>query len=75
MEVESRRFYERAAARTTDVRMRGLLHDLAQAERRVYRCRHSARQVDVLVFRLASHVADDRRGEPVWHVRGGVGGG
>jgi rubrerythrin len=33
MEVESRRFYERAAARTTDARMRGLLDDLAQAER------------------------------------------
>ena len=33
MEVESRRFYERAAARTTDPRMRGMLDDLAQAER------------------------------------------
>ena len=33
MEVEGRRFYERAAARTTDARMRGLLDDLAQAER------------------------------------------
>jgi erythrin-vacuolar iron transport family protein len=33
MEVESRRFYERAAARATDARMRGLLDDLAQEER------------------------------------------
>src|SRR5579863_1395281 len=32
-EVESRRFYERAAARTTDPETRQLLDDLAQAER------------------------------------------
>ncbi len=32
-EVESRRFYERAAARTTDPETRELLDDLAQAER------------------------------------------
>jgi rubrerythrin len=32
-EVESRRFYERAAARTTDPPTRQLLDDLAQAER------------------------------------------
>src|ERR1700747_521392 len=31
-EVESRRFYERAAARTTDAQTRQLLDDLAQAE-------------------------------------------
>jgi rubrerythrin len=34
MEVESRRFYERAAARTQDVSTRELLDDLAQEERR-----------------------------------------
>ena len=33
MEIESRRFYERAAARTTDPRVRQLLDDLAQEER------------------------------------------
>lgn len=33
MEVESRRFYERAAARTTDAGSRQLLDDLAQEER------------------------------------------
>jgi rubrerythrin len=33
MEVETRRFYEKAAARTTDVRVRQLLDDLAQEER------------------------------------------
>jgi rubrerythrin len=33
MEVESRRFYERAAARATDSRIRQLLDDLAQQER------------------------------------------
>jgi rubrerythrin len=34
MEVESRRFYERAAARALDVSVRQLLDDLAQEERR-----------------------------------------
>ena len=33
MEVESRRFYERAAARSTDPKIRQLLDDLAQEER------------------------------------------
>jgi rubrerythrin len=33
MEVETRRFYERAAARTNDARVRQLLDDLAQEER------------------------------------------
>ncbi|MGP8247511.1 MAG: iron exporter MbfA [Bryobacteraceae bacterium] len=33
MEVETRRFYERAAARTSDARVRQLLDDLAQEER------------------------------------------
>jgi rubrerythrin len=33
MEVETRRFYERAAARTSDARFRQLLDDLAQEER------------------------------------------
>jgi rubrerythrin len=33
MEVETRRFYERAAARTPDARVRQLLDDLAQEER------------------------------------------
>ncbi len=33
MEVETRRFYERAAARTTDASVRQLLDDLAQEER------------------------------------------
>lgn len=33
MEAETRRFYEKAAARTSDVRMRQLLDDLAQEER------------------------------------------
>ena len=33
MEIESRRFYERAAARTTDPRVRQLLDDLTQEER------------------------------------------
>jgi rubrerythrin len=33
MEVETRRFYERAAARSNDARMRQLLDDLAQEER------------------------------------------
>jgi len=33
MEVESRRFYERAAARTSDAHIRQLLDDLAQEER------------------------------------------
>src|SRR5271166_2317840 len=33
MEVETRNFYERAAARAQDVRIRQLLDDLAQAER------------------------------------------
>jgi rubrerythrin len=33
MEVETRRFYERAAARTTDAQIRQLLDDLAQEER------------------------------------------
>jgi rubrerythrin len=34
MELETRRFYEQAAARVSDVSMRKLLGDLAQAERR-----------------------------------------
>jgi rubrerythrin len=34
MELETRRFYERAAQQTTDVSMRKLLGDLAQAERK-----------------------------------------
>lgn len=34
MELETRRFYERAAARVTDARIRSLLSDLALAERR-----------------------------------------
>ncbi len=33
MEAETRRFYEKAAARTTDLRIRQLLDDLAQEER------------------------------------------
>ena len=33
MEVESRRFYERAATRTHDVNLRRLFDDLAQEER------------------------------------------
>ena len=33
MELETRRFYERAASRTTDVAVRDLLNDLAEAER------------------------------------------
>ena len=33
MEVESRRFYERAATRTQDVNLRRLFDDLAQEER------------------------------------------
>jgi rubrerythrin len=32
MEVETRRFYQRAAAKTTDVRIRELLNELAEAE-------------------------------------------
>jgi len=41
-EIESRRFYERAAARTTDPETRQLLDDLAQAERS-----HESRAIDL----------------------------
>ena len=42
MELETRRFYERAAARTTDAGMRKLLGDLAEVERG-----HSARAAEL----------------------------
>jgi erythrin-vacuolar iron transport family protein len=60
MEVESRRFYERAAARATDVRMRGLLDDLAQAER-LHEARAAGLQREHLTPDVQAGEADAKR--------------
>ena len=54
MEVETRRFYERAAARTQDVGIRQLLDDLAQEERH-----HENRAQELTKEKLRPEVKDD----------------
>ncbi len=54
MEVETRRFYERAAARTQDVSIRQLLDDLAQEERT-----HEDRAQELTTEKLHPEVVED----------------
>jgi erythrin-vacuolar iron transport family protein len=54
IEVETRRFYERAAARTQDVSIRQLLDDLAQEERA-----HEDRAQELTTEKLHPEVIDD----------------
>lgn len=54
MEVETRRFYERAAARTQDVSIRQLLDDLAQEERS-----HEDRAQELTTEKLHPDVVED----------------
>ncbi len=54
MEVETRRFYERAAARTQDASMRQLLDDLAQQERS-----HEDRAQELTEEKLSPEVKQD----------------
>lgn len=54
MEVETRRFYERAAARTQDVSIRQLLDDLAQEERT-----HEDRAQELTTEKLHPDVVED----------------
>ena len=54
MEVETRRFYEKAAARTVDARVRQLLDDLAQEERS-----HEARAEELENNKLSTKVEHD----------------
>jgi rubrerythrin len=56
MEVETRRFYERAAAQTTDSSTRQLLDDLAQQER-IHE--HQANQLAKDVLDAGAHHAED----------------
>ncbi len=54
MEVETRRFYERASARTNDVSIRQLLDDLAQEERT-----HEDRAQELTTEKLPTEVVED----------------
>src|SRR5437870_8120966 len=56
IEVETRRFYERAAARSEDAGVRQLLDDLAQEERA-----HEERAQELRDEHLGPHVREDER--------------
>jgi rubrerythrin len=61
MELETRRFYESALARTTDASMRQLLGDLAEAERKHYATAESLKKEHITSQVVADEATAQRR--------------